>query len=89
MGRTKEGAPAIMTFQVCAVDGPLGSVRKMCRAGSKVVFDDDGQGGGSYIENKKTGKISKMVDDGEMYVLQLKVPRTPKGMKESGFGGRG
>ena len=89
MGRTKEGAPAIMTFQVCDVDGPLGSVRKMCRAGNRVVFDDDGQGGGSYIENKKTGKISKMVDDGEMYVLQLKVPRTPKGNEGIGFWGRG
>ena len=89
VGRTKEGSPAVMTFQVCAVDGPLGSVRKMCRAGNRVVFDDDGQGGGSYIENKKTGKISKIIDDGELYVLQLKVPKTPKGMKESGFGGRG
>jgi hypothetical protein len=89
MGRTKEGAPAIMTFQVCAVDGPLGSVGEMCRAGSRVVFDDDGQGGGSYIENKETGKISKMVDDGKMCVIQLKVPKTPKGMRGSGFLGRG
>ena len=48
-----------------------------------------GRDGGSYIENKKTGKISKIIDDGELYVLQLKVPKTPKGMKESGFGGRG
>ena len=42
-----------MTFQVAKVRGPLGSVRRICEAGNRVVFDDEGEG--SYIESKKTG----------------------------------
>ena len=70
-GFTAEGRQAGMTFQVCAVNGPLGAVRKMCREGNRVVFDEDG----SYIEHKGSGIRTKINDVGESYVLRLRVPK--------------
>ena len=43
-------------MQVAGVKKPLASVRKMCAAGNRVVFEDtedDLQGG--YVQNKTTG----------------------------------
>ena len=42
-----------MTFQAAPVSKPLGSVKRICAAGHRVVFHEDG----SYIENKTTGEI--------------------------------
>ena len=58
-----------MTFQVAGVNGPLGSVRKICKEGNRVVFDEEG----SYIEDKKTGMITRIRDEAGVYVLKLKV----------------
>ena len=82
-GFTEEGRNAGMTFQVCAVNGPLGAVRKMCRQGNRVVFDEDG----SYIEEKESGTKTKIRDVGESYVLRIKVPK--KGKKEKNEGSVG
>ena len=70
-GYTAEGKQAGMTFQVCAVNGPLGAVRKMCREGNRVVFDEDG----SYIEHKSSGIKTKINDVGESYALRLRVKK--------------
>ena len=70
-GYTNDGKPGEMTFQVCKVNGPLGSVRKMCKAGNRVVFDEEG----SFIEHKETGRKTRIIDDGGMYVLQLRIPK--------------
>ena len=51
----------------------------MCKAGNRVVFDEEG----SFIENKETGRKTKIMDDGGMYVLQMRIP------KNVGFAGRG
>ncbi len=45
-----------MTFQVAKVRGPLGSARRICEAGNRVVFDEDG----SYIENQASKKRTKI-----------------------------
>ena len=81
MGYTKEGKKAGMVFQICGVSGPLGSVRRICQEGSKVVFDE----AGSYIEHKETGERTKIEDVGSSYVLRLGVPRKEEGMKKVGF----
>ncbi len=55
-----------MAFQV---RGPLGSVRRICEAGNRVVFDDEGEG--SYIESKKTCKNTKIDKVKGVYLLRL------------------
>ena len=44
--------PVDITFQVCDVKGPLGSVREMVKAGNKVVFGQKE----SYIEDQRSGR---------------------------------
>ena len=70
-GYTTEGRMAEMNFQVCGVSGPLAAVRKMCKQGNQVVFDEDG----SYIKDKGTGMVTKIQDEGEAHVMKLRVPR--------------
>ena len=73
-----------MVFQVCGVNGPLGSARRICREKNRIVLDEEG----SYIEDKATGLRTKIEDseDGEGYVLSLVVPRKEDGVKrEMGF----
>ena len=48
---TEGGTNVDITFQIADhITQPLGSVRRLCEAGNRVVFDDK-----SYIENKATG----------------------------------
>ena len=62
---TSEGVVRKMTFQVCKSSKALGSVSKICKAGHRVVFDDDG----SYIEDKKNGEIMWLVERDGLFVL--------------------
>ena len=70
-GITEDGQEVGMTFQVTKVRGPLGSVRRICEAGNKVVFDDDG----SYIENKKSKKRTTIEKVKGVYMLKLWVKK--------------
>jgi hypothetical protein len=65
------GLPAGMTFQVCDVKGPLGSVRRICEAGNRVVFDDYE----SFVENKTTGTRTPIEKVGGVYYLNLWVKK--------------
>ena len=56
-----------MTFQAAPVSKPLGSVKRICAAGHRVVFDEDG----SYIENKTTGEINMLREDNGNYMLEM------------------
>ena len=78
---TEEGEKASMTFQMADVNKPLASVRRMCEAGNKVVFDEEG----SYIENKKTGRKTSMQKERGVYVLTVKVPKAMEESREMGF----
>ena len=51
-GVIDEGFPMNMKMQVGDVTNVLGSIKKTCRTGNRVIFDDDD---GNYIENKKDG----------------------------------
>jgi hypothetical protein len=68
-GVTDDSQEVGMTFQVAKVRGPLGSVRRICEAGNRVVFDDEGDG--SYIESKRTGKKTKIDKVKGVYLLRL------------------
>ncbi len=50
-GESEAGTNLELTFQVAGVKGPIGSVRKVCKAGNLVIFDEDE----GVIVNKKTG----------------------------------
>ena len=66
-----------MTFQVANVRGPLGSVRRICEAGNRVVFDEEG----SYIENNTSKKRTKIDKVKGVYLLKLWVKKEePKGV---------
>ena len=43
------------------------SVSTAVKAGNRVVFDEDG----SYIENRETGQITWLVEEGGMYALKM------------------
>ena len=67
MGSSENGILHHLTAQVADVNQPLLAVRKVMKAGNRVVFDDDF----SYIEDKKSGEILPMGDDGSMFLLKL------------------
>ena len=56
-----------MTFHAAPVSKPLGSVKRICAAGHRVVFDEDG----SYIENKTTGEVDLLREDNCNYMLDM------------------
>ena len=64
---TDEGVIRRITAQVCDVNKALLSVRKVCEAGNRVVFD----GEDSYIEDKSSGQRLQMEDKNGMYMLRM------------------
>ena len=56
---TREATLRSMTFQAAPVTRALGSVKRICQSGHRVVFDDDM----SYIENKETGEINVLREE--------------------------
>ena len=69
--------PVKMTFQVCNVKGPLGSVNEMVKAGNKVVFEQKG----SYIENTTSGRKTPLLEERGQFFLQLWTPKQPTPVK--------
>ena len=62
---TMEGTLRGMTFQAAPVSKPLGSVKRICGSGHRVVFDDEG----SYVQNKVTGEINWLREENGNYML--------------------
>ena len=74
-----------MTCQVAPVARPLGSVRRMCQAGHRIVFDLEG----SYVENKMTGEINWLREENGNYIRDVAVVPGSEWFQHtnSGFGG--
>jgi hypothetical protein len=76
-----EGDVYDLNFSSCDVRKPLGSVSGMIHKGKKVVFDlDDGAldcngvySCGSYIEDKASGKRTRMQEAGGNFTVKMKV----------------
>ena len=64
-GNMKTWSARLAKAQVAGVHRPLMSVKKVCRAGHRVVFDDDG----SFIEDKGTGDRMQIEEVEGEYVL--------------------
>ena len=63
-----------ITAQVCEVNKPLLSVRRLVQAGNRVVFDNSG----GYIEDQQGGRIH-MKEQGGMYMMRVWVQRDFQG----------
>jgi len=70
-GITEEDTHLNLTFQVAGVKKPLGSVRKMCAAGNRVVFEDISEVEGGYVENKATGARIPIKKEGGTYGVSI------------------
>jgi len=70
-GITEEDTHLNLTFQVAGVKKPLGSVRKMCAAGNRVVFEDISEAEGGYVENKATGARIPIKKEGGTYGVSI------------------
>ena len=77
---TMENTLRGMTFQAAPVSKPLGSVKRMCASGHRVMFDDDG----SYIQNKATGEVNWLREESGNYMLDFWVVPPSESV---GFGG--
>ena len=74
----------VLTCQEAPVSKPLRSVKRMCQAGHRVVFDEEG----SYIENKNTGEINWLREEDGNYVLDTYVvPSHMRSPTRAGFPG--
>ena len=58
------------------------SVKKICKSGQRVIFDDEG----SYVENKVTGERLQVLEEDGEYVLDVWVNTGKE--KETTFGGQ-
>ena len=67
VGSSEHGILRYLTAQVADVNQPLLAVRKIMKAGHRVVFDDEY----SYIEDKSSGDVMGLEDDGSMFILKL------------------
>ena len=52
------------------VSRPLASVKRICKAGHLVVFDEDG----SFIFNKMTGEINQLREESGNYMFDVWIP---------------
>ena len=76
-----DGSTRLMNFQVAkGVSKPLGSVSRICAAGHRVVFDDEG----SFIEHKTTGQTTWLRQENGVYVLDAWLA-PPTNDDKSGF----
>ena len=71
VGISETGQKRMITAQVCEVNKALLSVKKVMKAGNKVVFDEVG----SYIEDKATGEIMHLKEENGMFLLKMWVKR--------------
>jgi hypothetical protein len=70
VGYTDEGEAVGMRMTCADVQKVLGSVHRMNMGGNKVVLD----GGRSYMENRETGKRTKIHYEGGQYIMYMWVP---------------
>ena len=74
---TDEASEAIpLTMQVCDVHTSLLSIGKMVKAGKKVIFNSESDGG-SYIECKTNGEKLFLKPDGNLWTLKAFVRKKP------------
>ena len=66
----REGQVKGMVMKAAPVAKPLGSVKRICAAGHRVVFDESG----SYIMHKGTGDVTWLREEDGNYILDVWIP---------------
>ena len=70
---SENGIARTITAQVCDVNKALLSVRKVMKAGNRVVFDEEG----SYIEDKETSEKMWLNEEQGMFMVKMWVRKNP------------
>ena len=70
-GRTEEGQSRRIVWEVCPVNRPLLSVAKITKAGNQVYLGENK----AFVKNNKTGQITNLRRERNVWVLDLWVKR--------------
>ena len=84
-GRTDEGQSRRVVWEVCPVKRPLLSVAKITTAGNQVYSGEDKV----FVKNNKTGQITNLRRERNVWMLDLWVKRPADAMDVSSFQRRG
>ena len=80
-GRTEEGQSRRIVWEVCPVKRPLLSVAKITKAGNQVYLGE----GKAFVKNNKTGQITNLRRERNVWMLDLWVKRPADAMDVSSF----
>ena len=80
-GRTEEGQSRRIVWEVCPVKRPLLSVAKITKAGNQVYLGEDK----AFVKNNKTGQITNLRRERNVWMLDLWVKRPADAMDVSSF----
>ena len=64
---TREGTRRSMKVTAAPVTKPLASVKKICQAGHRVIFDEEG----SFIVNKRTEEVNALREEDGNHMLDM------------------
>ena len=71
VGSTGEGYRRKLNFQVCDVNRPLASFRRIAEQGHRIVLDNDAKGGAGYMEHKVTGERTELFIENGVYMFDF------------------
>ena len=80
-GRTDQGQSRRIVWEVCPVKRPLLSVAKITKAGNQVYLGEDK----AFVKNNKTGQITNLRRERNVWMLDLWVKRPADAMDVSSF----
>ena len=80
-GRTDEGQSRRIVWEVCPVKRPLLSVAKFTKAGNQVHLGEEK----AFVKNNKTGQITNLRRERDVWMLGLWVKRPADAMDVSSF----
>ena len=80
-GRKDEGQSRRIVWEVCPVKRPLLSVAKITKAGNQVYLGEDK----AFVKNNKTGQITNLRRERNVWMLDLWVKRPADAMDVSSF----
>ena len=78
--KTLEGQSRKSNWQVCPVTRPLMSVARITAAGNRVYFDEKSP----HIKNLRTGEITKLRKEGNMFVIDFWVKKPGEAKVKTG-----
>jgi hypothetical protein len=78
--RARDNVDKAVKVQIADVSHPLMAVKRMCLAGHRVVFDEEG----SYAVNKFTKEVIEIGEEDGEYVMEMWVQEGNQGFPRQG-----